>query len=94
VSQKRLVINLSEILHLEIDCGFCGKPSILLLEEQEQSKIQIGPETRISLNACPYCRKPFTEMGGLQTAVDKIREGLKFRSPAQSKAAIRLVIQQ
>jgi hypothetical protein len=53
VSQKRLVIDLSEIIHLEINCGFCGKPSILPLEEQEQSKIQIGPGTRVSLNACP-----------------------------------------
>lgn len=94
MSEKRLVIDLSEIIHLEINCGSCGNPSILPLEEQEQSKIQIGPETHISLNACPSCRKPFTEMGGLQTAVDKIREGLKFHNPAQSKAAIRLVIQQ
>jgi hypothetical protein len=90
--QKRLAIDLSEILHLEIECGSCERLSILSIKDKKG--ISIGANQFLPFNACPSCRKPFTETTHFQDALDKIREGLLLHSTVQGELAIRLVVQQ
>jgi hypothetical protein len=90
--QKRLAIDLSEILHLEIYCGSCEKLSILSIKDKKG--ISIGTNQTLPFNACPSCHKPFTETANFQDALDKIREGLLLHSSVQGKFAIRLIVQK
>jgi hypothetical protein len=93
--QKRLVINLSEIIHLEIYCNACGNPSILPLEDQPDTpERRSGAEIYIASYMCASCLKPFTEVKGFHATVNTIREGLRTHRHAQGEFAIHLIVQQ
>jgi hypothetical protein len=85
VSENRLVIDLSEILHLEIYCNECKKLSILPITDH--------PE-KLASKMCPYCQQPFTAMKGFQEFVDNMQEMLKHPSIMKDGFTLRLVIQQ
>jgi transposase-like protein len=92
MSQKRLVIDLSEILHLEIYCNACKNSSILPLEDQP--KTGAGAGIYQASYTCTSCLKPFADVTGFKPALDKIREGLALHKSVQGEFAIRLVIQK
>jgi hypothetical protein len=95
VPKKRLVIDLSEILHLEIYCNECKKLSILPIEDPpETQERREGADTYLASYKCTSCLKPFGAGTRFQAAVDKIREGLESHRRAQSEFSLRLVIQK
>lgn len=90
--EKRLSIDLSEIIHLEIYCKSCRNLSILPLVDQPETRE--GAEKYLASHKCASCLKPFAEVDRFQSAVNKIREGLESHSLVKGEFSIRLVIQQ
>jgi hypothetical protein len=87
--QKRKVIDLNEIIHLEIYCDNCKNLSVLPLEDHPAL-----PHKHYAFYQCITCKTKLDSVSGFQLAVDKIREGLALHRKARGPFTISLVIQQ
>ncbi len=85
MSQKRLSINLSEVLYLEIYCNECTNLSILPIEVQTETLGSLDSQI------CSSCHKPF---GALHDDLTVMRQILQDQRGKQGEFAIRLVIQE
>jgi hypothetical protein len=86
--QKRKVIDLKEIIHLEIHCGECNNLTLLPLEDPK------GGATLSARYQCLFCNKKFTTEPDFQFVLEKIRESLASSRTLQSPFTVRLVIEQ
>lgn len=86
--QKRKVIDLKEIIHLEIHCGKCNNLTLLPLEDPK------GGATLPALHQCLFCNKKFTTEPDFQSVLEKIREGLASSHTMRGPFTVRLVIEQ
>jgi hypothetical protein len=89
VPEKRLSIDLSEVLYLEIFCNECKNLSILPIKDQSE---RFG--LSLASQMCSSCQKPFAGMEGFQEMLANMREILKSHSGTQGEFSLRLVIQK
>jgi hypothetical protein len=88
MSEKRLALELGEILHLEIYCDACQNSSILPLEDRP------GEPPYFASHSCVSCTKEFREVPGFQNALSSVRQGLTALRLMKDTFAVRLIIQQ
>lgn len=91
--QKRLAVDLDEILHLEVYCDNC-KTSTSLPIQSRSGGIPVTQNLMEAEYRCPFCQKNFRDTLGFQQAIDRLREGLLLARNHRSPFLVRLVIQK
>lgn len=94
--QKRLSIDLSEILHLEVYCEGCKTSSSLPIESRTGG-IPVSHNLMETEFRCPLCMKEFRTVPDFPRALDQLRQGLslyrKYRKNS-SPFQLRLIVQK
>jgi hypothetical protein len=93
--QKRIAIDLTEILHLEIYCDHCKNVNTLPLTNPPPQSSGPIRGSHPGLSKCLSCGVLFNTVSGLQDAVQKLQELLiNARRLGNSPFTIRLIAQQ